>query len=230
MNAPNRDRGRCTRGVPRSGFPYPEASWTTSGPLTQGHRPLDDKLRGRHCISGSAPAPSLAVSLPVSIRSWGGGVSVLRADVLLGGHLVPAQGCLAMEPCPGDLGLVLDTLEPLQPFLVPDPSSHAAGVCTLLLTPSCAPCAHSVRASGAPWAAPGAPSVILLSSRRECPLQNRAGTVGSGWGGTSCLLFALSFPHQSFGSGRLPRLGVPEQFIKLLHPLIPWSPFNDRVH
>lgn len=52
--------------------PIPEASWTTSGSFTQDHRPLDDKLRGRHCISGSAPSPSLTVSLPVSMRSWGG--------------------------------------------------------------------------------------------------------------------------------------------------------------
>lgn len=52
---------------------------------------------------------------------------------------VPAQGCLAMEPCPGDLGLVLDTLGPLQPFLVPDPSSHAAGVCSPADSELCLP-------------------------------------------------------------------------------------------
>lgn len=87
-----RGRGRCARGVPRSGFPYPETSWATSGPLTQGHRPLDDKLRGRHCISGSAPAPSMAVSLPVSMRSWRVSVPSMGADALLGGHLSPCTG------------------------------------------------------------------------------------------------------------------------------------------
>lgn len=133
-SAHGHDKQRAQRTLPTPGqgalrpwgsqiwVPIPEASWTTSGSLTQDHRPLDDKLRGRHCISGSAPAPSLTVSLPVSMRSWGGGGSVcwgLMCSWVV--TSVPAQGCLAMEPCPGDLGLVLDALGPCSLFLCQTP-------------------------------------------------------------------------------------------------------------
>lgn len=54
--------------------------------------------------------------------------------------------------------------------------------------------------------------------------------IKQGWVNILFLFHILSFNDWSCGSWGPSSLGVSKQFIKLLHPLIPWPTFDDGVH